>query len=37
MIGGSGHSPAKALSGIVIILGGLIGAYQASVYVLAND
>src|SRR5579863_9662218 len=37
MTGGSGQSPAKALSGIVIVLGGLLGAYQASIYVLAND
>jgi hypothetical protein len=37
MTGGSGQSPTKALSGIAIILGGLLGAYQVAQYVLAND
>jgi hypothetical protein len=37
MTGGSGRSPTKALSGILIILGGLIAVLQAFVFVLAND
>jgi len=35
--GAFGPSGTKALSAVVIFLGGLIGAYQASEYVLAND
>jgi hypothetical protein len=37
MTGVSGQSRTKSLSAVVIFLGGIIGAYQASTFVLAND
>lgn len=37
MTGVSGQSRTKSLSAVVIFLCGMIGAYQTSIYVLAND